>query len=106
MANVGNKSASSGQSTWISPNTLLPGSSDWLQRSAQAPLKFYIEALQFTARSLQDQADYVRKLSECSDPATAMKCHGEFMQQAWARSVKEGSKLFGTLQSSSPSSSE
>lgn len=63
------------------------------------------QALRFAERSLRDQADYVQKLSECRDPAAALKCNAEFMQQSWARSVDEGSKLLKTVQSGISSSS-
>jgi hypothetical protein len=44
------------------------------------------EALGFTASCLQDQADYLKKLGECADPAEAPKCQSDFVRQCWLRS--------------------
>lgn len=62
-------------------------------------------ALGNAARALHDQADYMQKLAECSDPAEAMKCHGEFVQQSWTRSIEESSKMLSALQTNASSSS-
>ena len=77
---------------------------------SQAPVKFYATAwngvLGLAARALQDQADYVRKLAECADPAEALKCHGEFARKSWARSCEEGSKVFDTVRANFASASQ
>ena len=63
------------------------------------------EALRLAARSLKEQADYMRRVSQSSDPASMLLCHGELLQRAWTRTVDEGSRLFKSLQTGSLSSS-
>jgi len=86
------------------------GTPEWLQSFSQAPIKFYAtawnEALGFTARALQDQADYVRTLAACADSAEALKCHGEFARKSWARSCDEGSKVFDAVRANFASASQ
>lgn len=55
------------------------------------------EALGFTASCLEDQADYLKKLAECANPAEALKCQLDFAQQFWSRSVGEASRVFDRL---------
>lgn len=50
--------------------------------------------LAFTASRLQEQADYAKALSECTDVAEALKYSAEFMQNAWKKSYSDGSKFF------------
>lgn len=91
------------------PNPPFSANPDGLRPVTEGPMKFYAtmwnEALRQAARALHDQADYVQKLSECSDPAEALRCHGEFVQQSWTRSINEGSKMFSALQANISSSS-
>ncbi|WP_439372054.1 phasin family protein [Bradyrhizobium sp. PMVTL-01] len=55
----------------------------------------------FTASRLQEQADYLKKLAECDDAAEAIKCHFEFAQQSWSRSVGDVVKAFEHLRTPS-----
>ena len=55
------------------------------------------EAARLAASSLQDQADYIKKLSECTEPLEALKCHGEFVQRSWRRCFEQGSRAFDVL---------
>jgi len=55
------------------------------------------ELLGFTASRLQDQADYLKRLADCADLAEMMKCHFEFAQQSWSRSVGEAGRVFEHL---------
>ena len=74
---------------------------EWAKSVSEGPLKFYTsawkEALGFTASCFETQAEYVRKLSQCSDPAEALKCHAEFAQKSWVRSCDEGAKLLDNV---------
>ena len=82
------------QSTAIFP---FLGNSEWLKSFGDAPAKLYAtaakDALSLTASLLQDQADYVKKLADCANPADAMKCQWEFTQKALSRST-EGASTF------------
>lgn len=84
-----------------------PGNAEWIKSLFAAPAKAcsctWHGALDFTASCLQDQADYLRQLSQSKDPADALKCHTEFTQKCWQRSFKEGSRIFDTVRSSFPS---
>lgn len=70
---------------------------EWLKSFSETPIKFHTTAwngaLGYTAACLQDQADYLKKLAECADPAETLKCHGEFARKSWARSCGEGSRI-------------
>lgn len=71
---------------------------EWLKPFSEGPGKFYAaawnEALGLTASHLQEQADYAKALSECTDPAEAFKYSTEFVQNVWKRSYSDGSKFF------------
>lgn len=62
-------------------------------------------ALRLTARSLKEQTYYMRRVSQSSDPASALLCHEGRLQRTWTRTVDEGSRLFKSLQTGSLSSS-
>ena len=63
------------------------------------------EALGFTASRLQEQADHLKNLAECSDLTEAMKCQFEFAQQSWSRAFGEAWKVFDHLRMQSSSGS-
>jgi hypothetical protein len=83
------------------------GNSEWVKSISETPMKFYIsawkEGLEYFASCLQDQAEYTRKLSQCTDPAEALKCHGEFAQKTWTRSRDEGAKILENVRTNFPS---
>jgi hypothetical protein len=62
------------------------------------------ETLEFGASCFQDQADHLRRLAGCENPAEAVKCQLEFAQQSWSRSVGEAFKLFNSLRPSGSTS--
>jgi len=45
------------------------------------------------ARQLQDQADYLRKLSSVTRPAKALDCHAEFVHNLMTSWTSEGQRL-------------
>ncbi|WP_454649976.1 phasin family protein [Bradyrhizobium liaoningense] len=55
------------------------------------------EALEFNASCLQDQADYLKKLAESTNPADAVKCQLDFAQQCWSRSFGGAWRVFDSL---------
>jgi Phasin protein len=65
-------------------------------------LRLSKEALGFTASCLQDQADYLKKLGECADPAEALKCQSDFVRQCWSRS-REMPRLLDALRTNGSS---
>jgi hypothetical protein len=103
-------SMANGKATAINANFPFLANPEWLKSFAEGPVKFYATAskgaLGLTASVLQDQADYVKKLAECADPADALKCQWEFAQKTWSRSSNEALKFFDTLRTNgaSPSS--
>ena len=62
------------------------------------------EMLEFTASRLQDHADYLKRLAECADLSEAIKCHIEFAQQSWSRSLGEAGSMFQHLRPPSSTS--
>jgi len=81
-------------------------SSEWWKPLSENPRKLYgvwNQALSFTAARLQEQADYAKALSECTDAAEALKYSTEFMQNAWKKSYSDGSKFFETWRENLPS---
>jgi hypothetical protein len=99
MANE--KQFTSEQSAAINSQFPFAASPEWLKSFTDAPIKFcgtaWKETLGYTASCLQDQADYVKKLSGCKDPAEALKCQWEFAQQSWIRSSDGASKFMDAL---------
>jgi hypothetical protein len=81
-------------------------SPEGLKSFAELPRTFYVtasrQALGFTASCLQDQADYLRKLGECTNPADALKCQWDFAQQCWSRS-SDAMKFLDALRTNLPS---
>ncbi|WP_439404103.1 phasin family protein [Bradyrhizobium sp. DASA03076] len=80
---------------------------DWLKTfngSAKLPYTAISkEVWGFAASRLQDQAEYLNKLAKCDDAVEAIKCHFEFAQQSWSRSVGDVAKLFEHLRTPSGS---
>ena len=78
---------------------------EWLKSFNGGPQTLYAavskEALGFTASCLEDQADYLKKLAECANPAEALKCQLDFAQQFWSRSVGEAPRAFDRLRTHS-----
>ena len=82
---------------------------DWLKSFNGGPQNLYAavskETLAFTGSCLEDQADYLKKLAECANPAELLKCQLDFAQQSWSRSVGEASRVFDRLRAQSSSAS-
>jgi len=54
----------------------------------------YVRAiLGMTARQLQNQADYLEKLSAVSRPTEAFECHAEYMRNFLTGCTKEGQRF-------------
>ncbi|MGV6876329.1 phasin family protein [Pseudochelatococcus sp. B33] len=71
---------------------------DWLKELGQAPAKVYAElyrnALRVAARQLENQADYLRELSEAEGPQDVFARHSGFAQKFLAGWIAEGQRLF------------
>lgn len=52
------------------------------------------KVLGFAADRLQDQATYLKQLSQCADPAEALKLNTAFAQESIKRVVDESTKMF------------
>ncbi len=85
-------------------------SPEWLKLFSGSPRNLGVavkEALEFNASCLRDQADYLKKLAEATNPADAMKCQLDFAQQSWARCLGGAWQAFDSLRintSSDPTS--
>ncbi|MGR7997728.1 phasin family protein [Xanthobacter sp. ZOL 2024] len=64
--------------SWPAPNLL----KSWTPPVAGDPMASCRQALGFAAGALENQATYLRQLSQCTDPAEAMKLHSDFIQKA------------------------
>ena len=78
---------------------------EWLSSFNNTPRVPYAtvskELLEFTASRLQDQADYLKRLADCADLTDVIKCHLDFAQQSWSRSVGEAGRVFEQLRTPS-----
>lgn len=76
-------------------------STDWLKFWSDAPARFYTEEwrkiLGLAADRLRDQADFLRNVSQCTDPAEALKLNANFAQQSLALFWENGSKAFDSF---------
>lgn len=79
---------------------------EWIKSLVESPFKAYAtysrEALAVAARSIQTQADYFKKLSECQGPAEVLSCQSEFAQKGLSLYVQEGQHLFDIVRSNYP----
>lgn len=93
-----------GQTTVSNPLFASLGNTDWVKLWSDAPAKIYAEgwgkALGFAADKLQDQATYLRQVSQCTDPAEAMKLNAAFTQQSFSRLWDDGAKIFDGFRTS------
>ncbi|MDX3966311.1 MAG: phasin family protein [Bradyrhizobium sp.] len=92
-----------GQTTESNPLFASLGNTDWVKLWSDAPAKMYAagwgQALGLVADRLQDQAAYLKQLSQCSDPAAALKLNAEFAQQSVSRLWNDGTKIFEGVRS-------
>lgn len=65
---------------------------DWPSKPFEASAKWYAEALSFTARSLQAEADLLSAMAAANDPSEMMKRYSDFVQVTWDSYAKELSK--------------
>lgn len=82
----------------------LLGNTEWVKALNDAPTKIYAsgweKALSLAADRLQDQAAYLKQLSQCTDPAEALKLNTAFSQQLVTRMWEDGVKLFDGIRTS------
>jgi len=83
---------------------MFSGGSEWMKSFFEAPMNTYAtlsrESLAIMARSIQTQADYFKKLSECQGPAEVLSCQSEFAQKGLSRCVQDGQHLLEIVRSS------
>ncbi|MBB4020011.1 hypothetical protein GGR16_005073 [Chelatococcus caeni] len=79
------------------------GNTDWVKLWSDAPAKIYADGwgkvLGLAADRLQDQAAYLKQLSQCTDPAEALKLNAAFAQQSVSRLWNDGTKIFDGVRS-------
>lgn len=90
------------EATSINFQSPFSGNQEWLKSFPNVlPVKVCLatwhEALGFAALCLQDQADYIKSVAECANPADALKCNAEFARKSWARSFGDGSKILDPM---------
>lgn len=80
------------------------GNTDWIKSVTEASTKLYVgcwgKAIDLAADRLQDQAAYLKSLSQCTDPAEALKLNAAFAQQSASCLLEDGPKLFDSFRSS------
>lgn len=85
------------------------GNTDWVKLWSDAPTKICVEgwrkALGFAADRLQDQAAYLKQLSQCADPAEALKLNAAFAQESVKHVLDDGAKIFDGFRTSVASGS-
>ena len=92
------------QTTESNPLFASLGNTDWIKFWSDAPAKIYAEewrkALGFAADRLQDQAAYLKQLSQCTDPAEALKLNAAFAQESVKHVLDDGAKIFDGFRTS------
>ena len=77
------------------------GKAEWMKSFAETPTRLFSElyrqSLSATARQLKDQADYVRKLSECSGPEDSLACHETFVRNSLSNYLNDSRKAFDAV---------
>ncbi|WP_414463678.1 phasin family protein [Hyphomicrobium sp. B1] len=80
------------------------GNTDWVKLWSDAPAKIYADGwgkvLGLAADRLQDQATYLRQVSQCTDPAEAFKLNVAFAQQSVSHLLEDGTKIFDGIRTS------
>ncbi len=80
------------------------GGSEWIKSFFETPMTAYAalsrESLAMMARSMQEQADYFKRLSQCEGPAEVLSCQSEFAQKGLSRCVQDGQHLLDIVRSS------
>lgn len=71
----------------------------WGETSTKACASAWVRALELVAGSLEEQAEYLRHLSHCADPAEALRLNSTFAQHAFRRLWRDGSKAIEELRS-------
>ena len=86
-----------------SMNKVLSGGVEWIKSFLESPMKTYAtlsrEALAMMSRSIQEQADYFQRLSECEGPVQVLSCQSEFARKGLSRCVEDGQHLFDIVRS-------
>ncbi len=86
-----------GPTTASNPVFASLGNTDWLKPWSEAPAKIYADGwakvLGFAADRLEDQATYLKQVSQCTDPAEALKLNAAFVQQSVLRLWDDGKKI-------------
>jgi len=100
--------APKGHATASNPVFTSLGNTDWVKHWSDAAAKIYADGwakvLGLAADGLQDQVTYLRQLSQCTDPAEALKLNTAFAQQSVSRLLEDGTKIFDGIRTSIPSS--
>jgi hypothetical protein len=73
---------------------------EWVKPLSEIPVKFYGELLDFTARRLRAQADFLQSLVGCQNPSDLFKHQAKFFQVTWEEYSKEATKSWKALQDS------
>lgn len=101
---VAESTSPKGQLTAFDPQLLPFGNTEWIKSLSGAPTKIcaagWERTLAFTAERLQDQAAYLKQLSQCTDPAEALKLNASFSQQFFASLWDDAMKFFDGVRTS------
>lgn len=80
--------------------SVLPTSAEWLKPLSEIPARSVQDILDFTAKRLHAQADFLQGLAACQDPVEAWKQNVEYFRSLLEEYTREGPKLFQKIQES------
>lgn len=80
--------------------TAFPGAAEWLKPLSEVPAKSTQDILNFAARRLHAQANFLQSLAGCQDPVEAWTRHAEYFRSLLEEYTREGPKLFQKIQES------
>jgi len=74
---------------------------DWVKPITDASGKFFAEQLNFAARRLHAQADFLQNLADCKNPAELLQQQTKFFQTAVEEFSSEATRAWKVVQDTS-----
>lgn len=96
MAN--NKLEPGKQETGTQFPAAFPATAEWLKPLSEMPARSLQEVLNFTAKRLHAQADFLQGLAGCQDPLEAWRHQTHYFSGLMEEYTREGPKLFQKIQ--------
>lgn len=89
------------QSPAAASGSLFPIDTEWARPLIEGPIKFYTEQLNFAARCLRSQADYLQGLADCKDVGEVFVQQTKLLQGASQEFTNEGARAWKVIQDAS-----